>query len=174
MPGAPLGRHEPDDVGEPVRVGPQPQLARPGVPDRRLEDVLRWERIKQEFRSFAPGTELPLASCGSNDTARVRRNPTLRIEEFRYAPGDADDGGSDPVNVAFLRRRDGEAVIVKIGPLAQAIIQIAERFPQQDEIAAMLGSFPNPGEAACEGARGTAAATFDQLVSTDILLFEPA
>lgn len=101
-----------------------------GLGSERLDEILRWEKARQSFRSEAPETRLNDGAMCAGDIAI---NPTIRIEEFRYAPKFAPQPEPAVQSFAFLRRRNGEAEIVRVGPIALSLLEVVRSGTRPDE-----------------------------------------
>lgn len=141
-----------------------------GLGSDRFAELLKWERLKQLFRSGAPGTRLSGNASDEGPSPPARLNPTVRLEQFRFPPG-AENGSDDhsAKGFAFLRRRDGSAGIVRVGPVAMAIMKAAND-------SANNGSFPSTlheiriSESIPEDQRTHVMGnTFEQLVASEVI-----
>lgn len=141
-----------------------------GLGGEAFDDLLKWERMKQLFRSEAPGTQLPIDVAADGQGSRMRLNPTVRVEQFRHAP-EIDTPAADgaPVSVAFLRRRDGGAGIVRVGLLATAIMQVAGETGHPSRLTAALGDLVPAGGAPDERHMRSVRSTLDQLVTSEVV-----
>lgn len=138
-----------------------------GIADERFADVLRWERAKQAFRSEAPGTALP--PDGTEAGAGFMLNPTLRLEEFRLPPDCADPASDQvPASYAFLRRRNGEATIVRLGAAARAVLDMARNCDSAEQLRSVLAGTA-PSSTARERRDESIDSTLEQLVANDML-----
>jgi hypothetical protein len=135
-----------------------------------FDDLLKWERMKQLFRSGAPGTYLAGDVVVANGGSRIRLNPTVRLEHFRHAPGiKTDVVDHSPVRFAFLRRRDGEAGIVRVGFLATAIIEIANEVGDASHLTSALDGLVRLDNVSEEHFAQSVSATLDQLIASEIV-----
>lgn len=133
-------------------------------------DLARWERLKQLFRSEAPGTVLPDDTGANGKGSQIRLNPTLHLERFQFPPGiETDPGDPSPLSFAFLRRRNGSAGIVRVGSLATAIMQVACDLDDASPLAAALERMPVAAGMSEEQRARTVSATLDQLVASDVI-----
>lgn len=126
----------------------------------RFDEILRWEMTKQCFRSEAPETRLGDRLA---DAADIGVNPTIRIEQFRYAPNFAPQ--ADPVaqSFAFLRRRNGEAEVVRVGPMALGLIDLARTGARPSDIG---------GEGQAAGADQAVRNIFTELTDRELIFVD--
>ena len=101
----------------------------------RFDEILRWETLKQTFRSEEPSTVLSLAAEGGEG---VSINPTVRIEEFYYAPHFT---AAEPraQSFAFLRCRDGQVRVVRVGDAALSLIELTRAGARSEDLEAIVG-----------------------------------
>jgi len=116
-----------------------------GVGGERFDEIIRWESLKQSFRSVAPETRWG-ATNGEGPHAGI--NPTIHIETFRYAPEFAEAAEATPQSFAFIRRRDGQVCVVRVGPLALKLIELAR--VGEGELEAIARDAPAKGQAVRE------------------------
>lgn len=141
-----------------------------GLAGDRFNDLIKWERVKQLFRSGAPGTRLSRDDISTDGGSRIRLNPTVRLEHFQHAPGISQDV-YDPslLSFAFLRRRDGGAGIARVGLLARAIMEIAEEKPEASRLASALDDLVRLDNVP-EGRRAqSVSAALEQLIASEIV-----
>jgi Radical SAM superfamily/B12 binding domain len=140
-----------------------------GIGGDRFNDLVKWERMKQAFRSQAPDTELTPDTIDLNGGTEIRLNPTVRLAHFRY-PLDANADSPDhvPADFAFLRRRDGDAGIVRVGLLAKAIMELADGEDVGGLTSALEDVFRSD-DVSDEGFARSVSATLEQLVTSEIV-----
>jgi hypothetical protein len=142
-----------------------------GIDDDRFRDMMKWERLKQLFRSGAPETRLLRADLEGADGSRLCLNPTVQLAQFRFVPGIQEDAPDpSPLNYAFLRQPDGVAGIVRVGSLARAIMRVADEKPKMDGLVLALDEFVNSAQIAGGDAELSVNATLDQLLASGIVL----
>lgn len=124
--------------------------------DDRFAELVRWERIKQAFRSNAPETRLESDATGGATASLIRLNPTVQVGRFRYGPlANEQEGSAAPSAFAFLRRRDGEAHIVRLNALGAIVVELTrEGAADRDVLVNQMGA-----ELTVAGAAGNARRT---------------
>ena len=140
-----------------------------GLGGDRFDDLMKWERLKQLFRSEAPETQLSRDDIAGNSGSQLRLNPTVQLGQFRFVPGvQQDTSERSLLSYAFLRRPDGAAGIVRVGSLARAIMKVANEKRQADGLLLALGESVRLDQTSGE-ADLTVNATLDQLVASGIV-----
>lgn len=142
-----------------------------GLDGDRFNDLMKWERLKQLFRSGAPETRLSLDHVDGADGSRIRLNPTVQMAQFRYVPGTQEEAPDrSPISYAFLRRPDGAAGIVRVGSLARAIMKVAEEKPKAEGLVLALDAFIASTRISGGDPELSVDATVDQLLASGIVL----
>ena len=140
-----------------------------GIGGDRFDDLLRWERLKQLFRSRAPETLLP-SDMVATGGPQIRLNPTARLEQFRHAPPvEAEGEDHSPASFAFFRRRDGEASIVRVGSLATAVMEIASNACDVSGLTSRVEELVGSDNAPSEERAETVHAILEQLIANEVV-----
>lgn len=137
-----------------------------------FDEVLKWERLKQFFRSNSPETRLPDEICNTDLNSIIQLNPTTCIDKFHYAPQfNKRDKSEYSTSFALLRRRDGEVNIVRLGSQAMAIIEFAKHGTNLTELNNIFGESCDPEGIPPVSRAASLDDTVSQLATSEVLFF---